>query len=390
MYCDLALYLAGPTGVGKSEMAALQQQHYGPGMDARHLPASWSSTGNALEGLAFLAKDALLVVDDFAPHGSTYEVQAKHREAERILRAQGNLSGRQRMRPDGTLAVTRYPRGMILSTGEDIPIGQSLRARLVIVEVGAGDIDWTRMTSAQTDAASGVYAQSMAGFIRWLAGRYEEIQRGIGEEFRALRTNLAKGDHKRTGANAAQLALGLKYFLVFAGEIGALGFEEQTVLWDRGIAGLMTAAEAQERHLQSQNPVDRFLELISAALASGEAHVTAEASQPPDDPGPWGWRQRPAGSDAHLEWFPEGHHVGWLLGDDLYLIAEAAFRTAQRMARDSGASIPATSTTLWKRMDERRLLESKTQGRCVTEKKIDGMRQRSLIHLNRAILEGEK
>src|SRR5207245_7582632 len=46
---DFALKLAGATGVYKTELAALCQQHYGAGMDARHLPASWSSTGNALE-----------------------------------------------------------------------------------------------------------------------------------------------------------------------------------------------------------------------------------------------------------------------------------------------------------------------------------------------------
>ena len=48
----------------KTELAALAQQHFGPGMDARHLPASWSSTGNAIEGLAFAAKDALLASRD--------------------------------------------------------------------------------------------------------------------------------------------------------------------------------------------------------------------------------------------------------------------------------------------------------------------------------------
>ena len=55
---DLAVHLAGPTGVGKSELAALAQQHHGAELDARHLPASWTSTGNSLEGLAFTAKDA--------------------------------------------------------------------------------------------------------------------------------------------------------------------------------------------------------------------------------------------------------------------------------------------------------------------------------------------
>jgi hypothetical protein len=64
---DYALHLAGPTGVGKSELAALAQQNHGAELDARRLPGSWSSTGNALESVAFAAKDALLAVDDFAP-----------------------------------------------------------------------------------------------------------------------------------------------------------------------------------------------------------------------------------------------------------------------------------------------------------------------------------
>jgi hypothetical protein len=64
---DLAVHLAGPTGVGKSELAALAQQHHGPELDARHLPGSWTSTGNSLEGLAFIAKDALLCQRQSAP-----------------------------------------------------------------------------------------------------------------------------------------------------------------------------------------------------------------------------------------------------------------------------------------------------------------------------------
>ena len=88
--CDFGLHLAGPTGVFKTELAALAQQHFGASLDARHLPGGWSSTANALEGTAFAAKDALLVVDDFAPTGSTFDVQRMHREADRIFRAQGN------------------------------------------------------------------------------------------------------------------------------------------------------------------------------------------------------------------------------------------------------------------------------------------------------------
>ncbi|HZA24274.1 MAG TPA: DUF927 domain-containing protein, partial [Dehalococcoidia bacterium] len=132
---DHSAHLSGPTGSGKSELAALAQQHFGPGMDARHLPGSWTSTANALEGLAFTAKDVLLVVDDFAPTGSAADIQRMHRKADRLLRAQGNLSARLRMRSDSSLRVPKPPRSLILSTGEDVPKGQSLRARLIVVDV---------------------------------------------------------------------------------------------------------------------------------------------------------------------------------------------------------------------------------------------------------------
>src|SRR5262249_55040714 len=136
---DFSLHLAGPTGSFKSEAAALAQQHFGAGMDARHLPASWSSTGNALEGLAFTAKDALLVVADVAPTGSAADIQRFHKDADRLFRGQGNRAGRQRMRADASLRPAKPPRGLVLSTGEDVPRGQSLRARLLVQDISPGD-----------------------------------------------------------------------------------------------------------------------------------------------------------------------------------------------------------------------------------------------------------
>ncbi|MGH2688806.1 MAG: hypothetical protein ACRDKW_08370, partial [Actinomycetota bacterium] len=131
-------------------------------MDARNLPGSWSSTANALEGLAFAAKDALLVVDDFAPSGSVTDTERAHREADRILRAQGSRSGRLRMRADGSLRTARPPRGLILSTGEDVPRGQSLRARMLVLELERGDVDWDALTRCQRAAADGALARSLS------------------------------------------------------------------------------------------------------------------------------------------------------------------------------------------------------------------------------------
>jgi hypothetical protein len=50
---DFSIFVSGQTGVGKTAVAALLEQHFGAGFHARNLPGSWSSTGNANEGLAF-------------------------------------------------------------------------------------------------------------------------------------------------------------------------------------------------------------------------------------------------------------------------------------------------------------------------------------------------
>ena len=87
--CDFSDFACGESGAFKSEMAALCEQHFGAEMTRLNLPANWSSTGNSNETLAFAAKDALLVVDDFAPSGNAADVQRANREADRLLRRKG-------------------------------------------------------------------------------------------------------------------------------------------------------------------------------------------------------------------------------------------------------------------------------------------------------------
>src|SRR5262249_743442 len=157
----------------KTELAALIQQHFGPEMNSSRLPAHWSSTANALEGIAFSAKDVILVVDDFCPTGAQSDVARTHKEPDTLLRAQANRSGRQRMRSDGTTKAAKPPRGIILATGEDVPRGHSLRARMLIIEVGANDVNFKSLSECQRDAAAGLYAQSVAAFIAWLAQSFD-------------------------------------------------------------------------------------------------------------------------------------------------------------------------------------------------------------------------
>ncbi len=372
---DFTLHLAGPTGVGKTELAALAQQHYGPAMDARHLPSTWESTANANEELCFLAKDALIVVDDFTAGGSAADAARRQRDAERLLRAQGNRAGRQRMRQDTSLRAAHPPRGVILSTGEDVPRGQSLRARILALELGADELRWDLLGACQRDARDGLYAAAMAGYLRYLAPRYRNLRETLRADVENLRERLPRGGHARVPTTIAELALGLHHFLAFAQDAGALSADEAEALWRRAAAAFLAVAEAQAEHQADYDPATRFPQLLAAALASGAAHVSGPAGEAPENAASWGWRREPRGGDVELR--PQGPRVGWLSGDDLYLQPDAALKAARLMAGD-GEALAGTPRTLHKALRDRGLLVSSEPKRFMVRRALGGMRQRVL------------
>jgi hypothetical protein len=388
---DYTLHLSGLTGTGKTELAALAQQHHGAGLDARHLPGSWASTANSLESLAFAAKDALLVVDDFAPGGGVADVARMHREADRLLRAQGNRSGRARCRTDGTVRPARPPRGTILSTGEDVPRGQSLRARLLVLELAPGALDWARLTACQRDAAAGLYAAALAGYVRWLAPRYPAIHDGLRAETATLRERVrAEGLHARTPGILADLAAGWRHWLDYALEAGAIDQGERDSLARRAWVALLAAGEVQAEQVAAADPVTQFLRLLAGALASGRAYVSGLDGNAPDDAGAWGWREVTIGTGQYqrTEWQPQGLRIGWLDGTDLLLEPEAAYAEAQRLSGDQGEALPVSIRTLWRRLSERGLLASwdTPRQRFTIRRRLTGSGRQEVLHLRQDVL----
>ncbi len=385
---DHSLYIAGPTGAGKSVLAAFVQQHFGTSMDGRHLPAGWSSTGNALELLAFLAKDAVLTVDDFVPTGSAADVAKLNRDAERLFRGQGNQAGRQRMTADATLRQGKPPRGLVLSTGEDSPRGQSLRARLLILEVDPSDIDWARVGICQRSAADGVYARTLAGFIRWLAPRYDQVRSGLPARIRDFRSAAYTSNlHRRVPEIVANLAIGLASFLEFAHQAGAFTVEQCEEYWATWWASLMEPAAKQAKHQAATEPARRFLTLLGAALSSGQAHLSDEEGNAPVDPDAWGWRRHTSTLAGYSvdEWHPQGPRVGWIDADNVYLDPEAAYGAAQQLGARTGEPLLISSQTLRKRLKEQKFLASvdEATGTLTVRRKHAGQQRRVLhIHLS--------
>ena len=380
---DMSLHYQGLTGVFKSEWIALLQQHYGPSMDARHLPAAWSATENRLELLASLAKDVVLVIDDFVlPANATSQDRARlMAKADRVLRAQGNNSARGRLRADLTLRPDRPPRGLIASTGEETPAGASLRARMAVSEVRTDDLNVEELTIAQRQAVAGVYARAMAGFIRWLAPQLDKVQ-GEFKAMREERRHQFEINHKRSADVFAQLSAAWTILLRFAREIGAVTEPECSAI-EVEVGKAMEELIAEQKELQaSSDPIARFRDLVMAAFVAGKTHVANTMHTghcQPDDPEKWGWRLK---RDV---WQPQGDCIGWVDKAGLYLQFEVAFEIARKMG---GGDFSVSSETLLRRMADRKLLLTidKRGGRrrLKVRKTIAGVRQ-LVVHVSHTI-----
>jgi len=203
----------------------------------------------------------------------------------------------------------------VLGTGEDVPRGHSLRSRLIVIEVGPTDVDWARLSTLQDLAARGSLAAAMAGYLRWLAPEHDDEAARVQARFQELRQAAASSAaHRRTPAAIANLAIGFERFLQFAEHVGAIDAEQRHRLWERAWRALGELSEVQGEHLRAAEPTERFLGLLQAALASGEAHVAAPSGEPPDGAVAWGWRLRGGGNGEHEtgRWEPQGRRIGWL------------------------------------------------------------------------------
>lgn len=379
---DFSVHATGETGAFKSELVALYQQHFGPTMDRRNLPGAWSSTANALEMSAFYAKDAVFVIDDFAPQGGIVEQGRLHAVAERIFRAAGNHAGRGRLDSNAQLREVKPPRGLTLSTGEEIPRGQSIRSRLWILEVTKGAIGSARLTECQGEAREGLYAQAMAGFVRWLAPRYEEVRSGLIATVQEYRAESFGGAHARTPEIVANLRAAFDLFLAYATDVGAIDAAAANNLADRCRSALGEAARAQAKHQGETEPVSRFMALLQSVLSSGQAHLETRMGGMPDGlEKPCGWRRE------GTNWQALGNCVGWLDSDDLYLDITAAYLAVQKATGNSGEAFPISEATLKKRLKDKKLLASVDERRqTLTVRRTIGGVSKDVLHLRRTTL----
>lgn len=382
---DFSLFLAGVTGSCKTEIAALVQAHFGSRWHGKHLPASWSSTANSLEKSAFLAKDAVLTVDDFCPCGSTADIYRYHKDADRLLRAQGNRAGRQRMNEYGGIRPAYFPRGLIVATGEDVPRGQSLRGRLLILEFSKDTVKLPVLTTIQRDAGTGLLATAAGAFCQWLAPRINDLKQTLPPRFREQRTNITATAHSRYGDTLAGLMITAEVFAQFAADSGVpLAPSWLVTITD----ALIQAGKEQARFIASEEPGRRFIRLIHAALESGLCHVKRKDGKEPaihDEMSSLGWILKPSGVGeyARSSWHPQGPSIGWFQESNLYLNSDPAYSIAAQFARTQGQALPFSQTAMKQALLNEKFLLSIGNDRLSIKLKLGDGSTKNVLHISR-------
>src|SRR5262245_41274554 len=129
----------------------------------------------------FMAKDCLLVIDDFHPAGDERQRQQMAAVAARLLRSVGNGQARARMTADTRLRRGYPPRCIALVTAERLPEGYSNAARALPVPLGPGDLSRAALERALADRPR--YALAMAGYARWLGGQFDTLGPRLAQRF---------------------------------------------------------------------------------------------------------------------------------------------------------------------------------------------------------------
>jgi hypothetical protein len=359
---DFATHLTGRSGTFKSELISLFQSHYGPEMDARHLPGSWSSTANALEAQSYFAANAPFTIDDFVPVGTSWQVRAYQTNADKIVRAQGNQSGRARLTDTSSLQSAYYPRGIIMSTGEDTPEGHSVRARMMILEMSPGDIKPLKLSEAQSKRK--LYVAAIVGLIQELCARPIDLTERS-EQIRNMNIDIG---HTRTPPMIGRLIATGEAVLDWAHRMEWLTDQQHKKLVNTMTVSILQAGNNQHAYLETADPVEIFKASVKQVLGANMAHLRKLNGGIPARPTMLGWTEEGERNDVPA-YKSHGPCIGWIdwQENEMYLDINTGYNIIRKVA---GQELTLTKQTLFKRMKDAGIL-----------KRTDEARQRNTIRV---------
>lgn len=279
---NFVYYLLGKTGCGKSTISALFLSFFG-NFSSNDLPLSFMDTPNAIINKAFEIKDCLLCIDDFMPSGAS-DMKSMNNTAQKLVRAYGERTGRNRLKSDSTAMKVKYPRGNVILTGEQTPnIGESGTARMVISEISKGSINFDSMAKIRENTRNNIYSGIMKAYIEWIQRAFlnenEEIFIEILKcDFEKYRNhflkNIGKSVHSRVPSMLAFLKIGFKYLLEFCSLE-----KEQKDTHSKEFDNILEILAKEHYDISlTDKPTFKFISTLKDMIASGTVKIEEKDS----------------------------------------------------------------------------------------------------------------
>lgn len=367
------LFVRGNTGTFKSVITSLMLSYFGR-FRYNGMPANYQSSANNIRGKAFVLKDMVLGIDDYHPVGSTAEQKRMAGIAQELSRAFGDLAERGTMKADRTLALSRPPRCLGLTSGENLPeIGTSGIARYYVVDIKKNDIrEGDYMDRLQELAANGAMAHIMRKYIEWLIPQMNELPTVLKKRHREIRAGLREkpSSHKRNIEVMSYLILGYEMYARFLSETGLIPMsrEEYDIVVEEAIKDILVNMEDQAEESKDTDPVRVFLEVTGEMLTSGKVSVVDLTD---------------SGSKR------KDRNVGYMDDVYYYLLSGEIYGYVKESFIRRGENFEMSKAMLLKQLKERKIVEVGNDGKAGKLKNIDGTPKR-LLWIPRANIDGPK
>ncbi|HVJ17304.1 MAG TPA: DNA polymerase [Polyangiaceae bacterium] len=366
LYCDAAIAPYGLSGSLKSSVSAVALSHYGL-FDHKTLPLSWTSTVSAIEAHLFTMKDMLVVIDDYVPK-SADPGDEYHKKAAQVFRSIGNGNARQRLTRDLHLRQSRPPRALVITTGEQLPEGSSIRARLITIRMRREDVDLAKLRYLQQ--ARRRLPHALRAYIEWLLPRLDSIRTEAAEIHEMYAAALQQqGDvHLRAPEAMAHLLVGAHYFAEFAVDMGVLDAAGASAYIEKVKAALVANSRDQARLATDMKPSRRFLSVLKSLLTQGRVGLVT--------------KHLPLTKTEAHGTIPTscsvggGRNIGWVDDKLVYLVPEAAYESFVQALRAMNEPMPLDQQAFWAQLVEEGLT-SKGDGKNLHPKRrVGGARTR--------------
>ena len=377
-------WLVGRSGSLKSTLTALALSHFGD-FTHKNLRVSWFGTRTELEKLSFTAKDILFPIDDYAPPANPAEARELNKTVEYIIRSYANRQGKVRANADMTSQETFYPRGLLVTSGEQLPPpGVSRSARILPIPIERADFvndgkeDYYLLTRAQKDRR--YYPVAMAHYIRWIQANWK----AVGEHFHAyldkyLQEAPKEDTHLRLVETVSLMQAGYRTFLDFAVDSGVVQSSAIGGYLESGWEILTGLLRQQNIQIENEKPGRRYMELINSLLLSGKVII----------------RQRnEIGTWSPAEAGPGQTIIGW---DDIsagvvYIIPDIAYKLVFEHCRNIGQYFGSSPEATWKDLSDLGYLAAigEEGSRSYLKKKRELAGNKRLLWFKRSVFFGEE